>query len=37
MQAHRGNIDDDPLLFAVRDRYSLACGVLFLAVMWAAK
>jgi 4-hydroxybenzoate polyprenyltransferase len=36
MHAHRGNIDDDPLLFAVRDRYSLACGVLFVALMWAA-
>ena len=36
MQAHRGNMDDDPLLFAVRDRYSLLCGALFVAVMWAA-
>ena len=37
MQAHRGNMDDDPLLFALRDRYSLACGVLFLAIAWAAR
>jgi 4-hydroxybenzoate polyprenyltransferase len=37
MQAHRGNMDDDPVIFAVRDRYSLACGALFAAVLWAAK
>jgi 4-hydroxybenzoate polyprenyltransferase len=36
MQAHRGNLDDDPVIFAVRDRYSLACGALFVAVLWAA-
>lgn len=36
MQAHRGNMDDDPVIFAVKDRYSLACGVLFVAALWAA-
>jgi 4-hydroxybenzoate polyprenyltransferase len=37
MQAHRGNMDDDPVIFAVRDRYSLACGALVGAVLWVAK
>jgi len=36
MQAHRGNMDDDPVIFAVKDRYSLACGALFVAALWAA-
>jgi len=36
MQAHRGNLDDDPVIFALRDRYSLASGALFVAVLWAA-
>ena len=36
MQAQRGNMDDDPVIFALRDRYSLACGVLFAATLWAA-
>jgi 4-hydroxybenzoate polyprenyltransferase/phosphoserine phosphatase len=37
MQAHRGNMEDDPVVFAVKDKYSLACGALFVAVLWAAK
>lgn len=37
MQAHRGNMDDDPVIFAVRDRYSLVCGALFAAVLWVAN
>jgi 4-hydroxybenzoate polyprenyltransferase/phosphoserine phosphatase len=36
MQAHRGNMDDDPVIFAVRDRYSLACAALVAAVLWLA-
>ncbi len=36
MQAHRGNMDDDPVIFAVKDRYSLACGALFAAALWVA-
>jgi 4-hydroxybenzoate polyprenyltransferase len=36
MQAHRGNMEDDPVIFAVKDRYSLACGALFFAALWAA-
>lgn len=34
MQAHRGEMHDDPLVFAVRDRASLVAGVLFLGTLW---
>jgi 4-hydroxybenzoate polyprenyltransferase/phosphoserine phosphatase len=34
---HRGLMEDDPLVFAVTDRVSLLCGVLFLGVLWAAS
>lgn len=37
MQAQRGHMHDDPIVFAVRDRYSLACGALFAAAMLAAR
>jgi 4-hydroxybenzoate polyprenyltransferase/phosphoserine phosphatase len=33
LQAHRGQVDDDPLLYAVKDRVSLMCGGLFLLLM----
>ncbi len=33
MRAHRGQMHDDPLVFAVKDRASLAAGVLFAAVL----
>jgi 4-hydroxybenzoate polyprenyltransferase/phosphoserine phosphatase len=33
MQAHRGQMDDDPLLHAVRDPVSVVCGALFFAVL----
>lgn len=33
MQAHRGKMHDDPLIFAVKDRVSLASGVVFAAIM----
>jgi len=36
MLAHRSIMDDDPVLFAVRDSTSWLCGLLFAAVMWAA-
>jgi len=36
VKAHRGDMHDDPVLYAVRDRVSLACGGLFLGVMWVA-
>ncbi len=35
MQAHRGNMHDDPLVFAVKDRASWVAGVLFLTVLGA--
>ena len=33
MQAHRGRMHDDPLVFAIKDRASLAAGVAFAAVL----
>jgi uncharacterized metal-binding protein len=33
LQAHRGNMHDDPLIFALKDIVSLVCGVVFLAVV----
>ena len=33
MQAHRGNMHDDPLVFAVKDKASLCAGVVFVAVL----
>lgn len=33
MQAHRGNMHDDPLVFAVKDKASLLAGGLFAVVM----
>ena len=33
MQAHRGNMHDDPLVFAVKDKASLLSGVAFAAVV----
>ncbi|MES2886753.1 MAG: UbiA family prenyltransferase [Pseudomonadota bacterium] len=33
MQAHRGNMHDDPLVFAVKDRSSLVAGVAFAVVL----
>lgn len=33
MQAHRGNMHDDPLVFAVKDRASLATGVALTVVL----
>lgn len=33
MQAHRGKMHDDPLVFAVKDKASLAAGLLFVVVM----
>jgi len=35
MQAHRGHMHDDPLVFAVKDRASLAAGLAFGAVLAA--
>jgi 4-hydroxybenzoate polyprenyltransferase len=36
MLAHRGEMHDDPVMFAIRDRASLVTGILFGAVLWAA-
>jgi len=35
MQAHRGHMHDDPLVFAVKDRASLVAGLVFCAVLAA--
>ena len=37
MQAHRGKMHDDPLVFAIKDRASLVCGALFAAVLYAGS
>ncbi|MHA7600651.1 UbiA family prenyltransferase [Alicycliphilus sp. T452] len=31
LQSHRGEMHDDPVVFAVKDRVSLACGAVFVA------
>jgi 4-hydroxybenzoate polyprenyltransferase/phosphoserine phosphatase len=33
LQAHRGNVHDDPLVFAVKDKASLCAGVVFALVL----
>ncbi|NYH10135.1 UbiA family prenyltransferase [Pseudomonas moraviensis] len=33
---HRGRMNDDPVVFAMRDRLSLAMGVVFCLVFWTA-
>lgn len=37
MQAQRGNMHDDPVIFALQDRYSLICGGLFVLTLLAAR
>lgn len=37
MQAQRGNMHDDPVVFAVRDPISLGCGVLFALTLAFAR
>jgi len=36
MLAHRGQMHEDPVLFAIKDRVSLLVGALFAAVFWIA-
>ena len=36
VKAHRGEMHDDPVVYAFRDRVSLIAGSLFLVVMWGA-
>jgi hypothetical protein len=33
MQAHRGNMHDDPLVFALKDKASLLAGLAFAGVL----
>jgi len=37
MEAHRGNMHDDPVVFATRNPVSLACGVVFVAILALAR
>jgi 4-hydroxybenzoate polyprenyltransferase len=37
MAAHRGNMDDDPIVFALRDRVSQICGLLIAGLALAAN
>jgi hypothetical protein len=36
MLAHRGKMNEDPVILAVKDRKSLAMGALLAVVFWAA-
>lgn len=36
MLTHRGEMHDDPVVFAIRDRVSLVVGLLFCVVFWVA-
>lgn len=36
MMAHRGTMHDDPVVFALKDRVSLACGVLIVGIVGLA-
>jgi 4-hydroxybenzoate polyprenyltransferase len=36
MLTHRGEMNDDPVVFAIKDRISLATGVLFAGIFWLA-
>lgn len=35
--SHRGQVHDDPIVFALRDRQSLIVGILAVILMWAAS
>jgi 4-hydroxybenzoate polyprenyltransferase/phosphoserine phosphatase len=37
LRAARGQMHDDPVVFAVRDRASLLAGAIFVAAIWAAR
>lgn len=37
MEAQRGRMHDDPVVFAVRDPVSLACGALFAPTLLSAR
>jgi 4-hydroxybenzoate polyprenyltransferase len=37
LKAHRGQMHDDPVVFAVRDKSSLIAGMIFIATFIIAK
>ncbi len=37
MIAHRGNMDDDPIVFATRDRVSLICGLVIAGIVISGR
>ena len=37
LKAHRGEVDDDPINFALKDKLSLLIGILFIAIFILAK
>lgn len=37
IQAHRGHMREDPVLYAIKDRVSLACGAVFAVVFFMAS
>lgn len=37
LKAHRGEMHDDPVIYAVRDPVSVMCGAAFLGVLWMAS
>ena len=36
MQTHRGQMHDDPLVYALKDRISLLTGVIAAVILWLA-
>lgn len=34
--AHRGEMNDDPVVFAMKDKVSLICGLIFAVIFWIA-
>lgn len=37
MLTHRGEMHDDPVVFAIKDKISMAVGLVFALIFWAAK
>ena len=37
MLTHRGEMHDDPVVFAIKDKVSLVVGVLFGVIFWMAR
>ena len=36
LKAHRGEVDDDPIIFALKDKLSGIVGVVFIAILFFA-